>query len=328
MLPSEKSITLFVLFTIALSAKSMGEQINLSTKVQTMSPTAIFPYPPPEDRSNTQLFEGIAYPPPVDIIQPTSSDFLHIPADRIVIVTSNGKIEDLQLNSMFDIFTITNEDGSQAVPPHPGNVQGDRIPPEDPKMERIIGTDDRVKITNTKGFPWRAVAQIKGNFIDGQNFLCSGWMLGPSTVVTAGHCIYSRSVQRFAYNVTIIPGYNGEDSNSTPYGKCTTLIGKVLSPWFINGDIGYDYGVYKLACRVGEVTGNLGFRTTAGTGVGIFEAVVGYPGDKGGETMWSGGGFIISSNDWSFYYDNDTMGGQSGGPVWVTDPNCNPCAIA
>lgn len=153
-------------------------------------------------------------------------------------------------------------------------------------------------------------------------------MLGPSTVVTAGHCIYSRDELKFAYNVTITPGYNGETPVTSPFGSCSTFTGKVLSPWFTDGDIGFDYGVYELSCRVGENTGNLGFHTTSGSGIGIYEAVVGYPGDKGGETMWTGGGYITSSTNNSFYYDNDMAGGQSGGPVWVTEPSCNPCAVA
>lgn len=323
-----RSIALLVLFVLILSSKGIWGQTDLSAKAQDMTLTAIFPYPPPVDSSvNSLVFENNAYPPPDVIIQPTPSAPIEIPKDRIVIVTSNGKIEDLPLDSVLGMFTVTNADGSQVIPPNPGSAQRNEFP-EDPMADRIIGTDDRVKITNTKVFPWMAVVRIEGNFVEGQNFRCSGWMLGPSTVVTAGHCVYSRSEQRFAYNVTIIPGYNGEDPNSTPYGKCTTITSKVLSPWFNNGEIGYDYGVYELACQVGKVTGNLGFRTTAGTGIGIFEAVVGYPGDQGGETMWSGGGFITSSTDLSFFYDNDMMGGQSGGPVWVTDPNCNPCTIA
>lgn len=322
-----KSITLLVLFALLLSSGSIWGQTNLAAKAQAMASTVIIPYPPPEDSlDNPKIFENNAYPPPEDIIQPTAAP-IEISTDQIVIVTSNGKVEDLQLDSMLDILSIHNKDGSQVMPPNTGNLH-ETSQPENPMVDRIIGTDDRGKITNTKVFPWKAVVRIEGNFVEGHFFKCSGWMLGPSTVVTAGHCVYSRSEQRFAYNVTIKPGYNGEDPNSTPYGTCTTLTSKVLSPWFNNGDIGYDYGVYELACRVGAVTGNLGFRTTAGTGIGIFEAVVGYPGDKGGETMWSGGGSITSSNDLSFYYNNDMMGGQSGGPVWVTDPNCNPCTIA
>lgn len=325
-----QTITLLVLFALILSSTSTLGQTNLSAKAQDMTPTEIFPYPPPDNSSdNPQAFENSAYPPPKDTIQPMPPSPIEVPKDQVVIVTSNGKIGNVNLDSLLDIFTIANKDGSQIVPPNPGiGVEGENGLPEDPMVDRIIGTDDRIKITNTKVFPWTAVVRIEGNFTEGQTFRCSGWMLGPSTVVTAGHCVYSRSEQKFAYNVTIIPGNNGEDPNSIPFGTCATLTSKVLSPWFNDGDIGYDYGVYELACRVGEVTGNLGFRTTAGTGIGIFEAVVGYPGDKDGETMWSGGGFITSSNDLSFYYDNDMMGGQSGGPVWVTDPNCNHCAIA
>ena len=114
-----------------------------------------------------------------------------------------------------------------------------------------------------------------------------------------------------------------------PFGICQLFGESVLSPWFSNGDSAYDYGVYKLACHIGDQTGNLGFKVIQGDGVGINVAVTGYPGDMGGNTMWGAIGNITSSNPSSFFYDNDTSGGESGAPVWdFSDPNCEVCVVA
>jgi len=153
-------------------------------------------------------------------------------------------------------------------------------------------------------------------------------MLGWSTVVTAGHCIYDRDREVYAFNVTITPGYNVEDINSKPFGQCKTLGHIVPYEYVQTGHTGYDYGIYELDCKVGEFTGSPGIKTTPGDGVGIWSALVGFPFDKTHGTMWTGGGSVTSSSPTRFYYDNDTGGWQSGSPLWVTDPNCNPCVIA
>lgn len=161
-------------------------------------------------------------------------------------------------------------------------------------------------------------------------FDCTGWMVGESAVVTAGHCVYNHGgTNTFAYNVTVTPGYNTDAPNSTPLGSCRIFGESVLSPWYDNGDMGYDYGIYELACKVGQMAGNLGFKTVSGDGIGTPIAVTGYPSDKGGTTMWSSIGSISSSTPLLFYYDNDMKPGQSGGPAWdYLDQNCHLCVIA
>ena len=201
---------------------------------------------------------------------------------------------------------------------------------QNPTPLRIIGDDNRFQIQDTKVFPWTTVVKIEGQFSATDFFGCTGWMLGTSTVVTAGHCIYNYvGTKTFAYNVTIKPALNTDDPNPTPFGSCQTLGDSVLSPWFLNGDAGYDYGVYKLACRIGQQTGNLGYKIISGDGVGTSIAVTGYPGDKGGTTMWACLGNITSSTSSLLFFDNDTMSGQSGGPVWdYQDPSCEVCVVA
>jgi len=179
------------------------------------------------------------------------------------------------------------------------------------------------------GFPWTTIVKIEGQWDENSFFECTGWMLGPSAVATAAHCIYNFiTTKTYAYNITITPALNTDSVNPRPFGSCRILRGWVLTPWYNNGDSGYDYGVYDLSCRIGYQTGYLGLKVISGSGNGTYEAVPGYPGDKGGTTIWTSGGYVQESQTRLFFYDNDTTGGMSGAPVWVTDAGCNPCAIA
>ena len=154
-------------------------------------------------------------------------------------------------------------------------------------------------------------------------------MLGPSTIVTAGHCVYNfQDTKTYAYNVTITPALNTDSPTPKPFGICRMLRGWVLTPWYNNGDSGYDYGVYDLGCTIGYQTGNPGMKVISGSGNGTYEAAPGYPVDKGGTTMWTSGGTIQESQTRLFFFNNDTSAGMSGGPVWVTEATCNPCVVA
>ncbi|HNT78107.1 MAG TPA: trypsin-like serine protease [Anaerolineae bacterium] len=194
----------------------------------------------------------------------------------------------------------------------------------------IIGDDDRLKVTDTTNFPWSTVVKIHGNF-GAFSFNCSGWMLGPSTVATSAHCIYDYGdTNTYATNVIVTPAMNSDSPNSEPFGHCEAYKAWIINLWETIGDPKYDYGVYMLRCRVGEQTGNLGYRVM--TDEQIDEAltnVTGYPLDKGGTTMWFGMGNVLETPADFLLYDNDTTGGQSGAPVWeLIDDACQVCVVA
>ncbi len=251
-----------------------------------------------------------------------------IPDGRVVTLSSDCQINDFETQAQLlaDKYGDPTDPNRFLLPfnPHAHSRSKFSVAPD-----RIIGSDDRIKISDTTVFPWTAMVKIQGQWNDSETFSCSGWMLGPSTLVTAGHCVYSSGgANTYAYNVTVTPALNTDAPNPQPFGVCRALRGWVLLPWYDNADPGYDYGVYDLGCRIGYQTGNLGMKVISGSANGTYEAVAGYPGDKGATTLWSAGGTIQTSQTRLFFYDNDMMPGQSGGPVWVTDPACNPCAIA
>ncbi len=85
----------------------------------------------------------------------------------------------------------------------------------------VCGHDDRAEILNTNTAPWRWICQLLMKFPNG-NFIGTGWLIGPRTVMTAGHCLYdSRRGGGWAQSIEIIPGMlRGQ---AKPYGSQVSI---------------------------------------------------------------------------------------------------------
>lgn len=189
-------------------------------------------------------------------------------------------------------------------------------------IQSVIGTDNRTQVTNTTSYPYSAIAHIESD-IGG----CTGWLIGPHTVATAGHCIYDPGTGRWASWAKVYPGRNG---SSTPYGYANATNFYSVSGWTQNGDTNYDYGAIKLDRDIGNSTGWFGYRYASGSMNGIAQNISGYPGDKAYGTQWQHADQIRETYTYKLHYANDTYGGQSGSPVYETNnSSCGgPCGIA
>lgn len=186
-------------------------------------------------------------------------------------------------------------------------------------ISAIIGTDDRTQITNTTSFPYRAIVYIETN-----RGRCTGWMIGPHTVATAGHCVHSGgSNGQWATWARVYPGKNG---SSNPYGYANATNFKSVVGWTQNGNHEYDYGAIQLDRNIGNSTGWFGFRWQAASYAGEAETITGYPGEKNG-TMWTHENRVHYDTERKLYYQNDTTGGQSGSPVYQNRSDCGYCGI-
>lgn len=73
-----------------------------------------------------------------------------------------------------------------------------------------IGSDDpRIRVDPDMG-PWRAVGKLQAASIDFRT-VCTATLVGPSTVVTAAHCLFNRRVQRYfrPESLHFLIGYTG-----------------------------------------------------------------------------------------------------------------------
>jgi V8-like Glu-specific endopeptidase len=183
--------------------------------------------------------------------------------------------------------------------------------------EVIIGTDDRVRISPTTSFPWRAVCALRITAQDNTKWIGTGWLVAPRTVITAGHCVYMHDHGGWPKSIEVIPGLN---DSQRPFGSCTGTTFRSVVGWVNSKQREYDYGAIILPtnCRPGDKTGVFGFAVKDNPYLmNAYLNLSGYPGDKGGNQQWFMARRAKSVAPRVIYYEIDTMGGQSGSPVWV-----------
>src|SRR5262249_46957914 len=191
--------------------------------------------------------------------------------------------------------------------------------PPPPKAETLPGPDDRVQITNTSIYPWRAHASLLITAADNSMWIGTGWFIGPHTLMTAGHVVHIKNSgvpgrDGWVRSIQVMPGRNG---SSLPYGSVTSSSFRSVLGWTNSGDENYDYGAIIIPTNVGNTVGWFGFGVwrdadlLASTG-----NISGYPGDKPTGTQWYDYRRIASVNSRKVYYDIDTAGGQSGSAVY------------
>lgn len=211
--------------------------------------------------------------------------------------------------------------------PNPGGGHTNTGVPEELVGFTVHGTDTRSKIRNNRSYPYSP----QGVLMTG----CSGTMIGPSTMLTAAHCVHTGSGWIGLGQIHL--GYDNADSDKQ-------LVGPIGCYWvtipsaYANGDtnVVYDYAVVDFySVGKNNCFGEPGY--TSGW-LGVWAAqdqhlndapyfyVYGYPGDPclGGScnwpTIWGDG------NNWKgtvgpqeIKHKVDTTGGQSGSGVYVID---------
>ncbi|WP_426107724.1 trypsin-like serine peptidase [Massilia sp. TSP1-1-2] len=183
-------------------------------------------------------------------------------------------------------------------------------------IEVIIGTDDRKKIYNPGGDPWRRICLLRITFPDGQVFRGTGFFIGSRALVTAGHCVYLHDHGGWATKIEVSPGANGA---VRPYGSVVSTTFRSVSGWVNNKKPECDYACVVLPTGAfnGRNLGKFGFGVFDGQQLLAKPAVLsGYPGDKPLE-MWGMRRRIKTVTSKTLIYDIDTVGGQSGAPVYI-----------
>jgi glutamyl endopeptidase len=193
-------------------------------------------------------------------------------------------------------------------------------------IQSIIGPDNRVRVNPTTTFPARAtvlITRVSGG-VERQH--CTGWMYSASLVLTAGHCVYNGS---FYTGLRFYPGYNG---TTAPYGSCTATQLRASSGWISSRSADHDYGGAKLNCTIGDTVGWYGVYAQTASLNGTPTTIQGYGGDKN-KQQWLSTDQIRTSNTLRLFYQNDTIGGNSGSAVATNRPSGSPgcsgwCSLA
>ncbi|HEV2606334.1 MAG TPA: trypsin-like serine protease [Microvirga sp.] len=195
--------------------------------------------------------------------------------------------------------------------------------------ESIIGKDDRILIADSHKYPWRRIAGLilypsppmSGTYIG------TGWFIGPKTLLTAGHCVYSKT--DFGGQVGSVEVSPGRFGSKFPHGTVKAARFSTLKVWKETGNPDYDIGCIHLDEPLGEQVG--WFKIASLPDADLANRLVnisGYPADKGGTKQYFHANRVRNIAPRRISYDIDTYGGQSGSPIWVQDaPGDEPVAI-
>lgn len=188
------------------------------------------------------------------------------------------------------------------------------------QAEAVIGTDERLHITDTTKLPWRLSASLLITGADNSQWIGTGWFVSPRTLVTAGHCVCIKHSgvpgrDGFVKKIHVMPGRSGE---VVPFGGMSATEFWTVKGWAEQGLETYDYGAIILPAAFTSNIGHFGFAVFPDEVLLSATANIGgYPGDKPSGTFWFDSRKVGSVKPDKVFYAADTAGGQSGACVYI-----------
>ncbi len=105
-------------------------------------------------------------------------------------------------------------------------------------------------------WPWRRNAKVVMRF-GSSYYVCTGTMVDPEVVLTAGHCLYDSDLGGWADGVWVYPGWDGgaRSELAEHYGIAVGTRFHSVTEWTVYGNFEYDFAEIVLRRAVGTLTG-------------------------------------------------------------------------
>ena len=186
--------------------------------------------------------------------------------------------------------------------------------PED--VDRVvIGSDNRITVSDTSLYPFLSIAYIEAKATCGCEWTGSGYMVRPTVMMTAAHCLWCEEHQQPATMMNFYFGYQ-------PNGDYAYSYNGYYETWYgtkhPDTEREWDYGIVHFHDNVGNAVGWFGVdaQTDSELNGGLYR-MAGY---RDGLLKFDSSSVSVT-NDYLFTYKADTVRGNSGGPVYDSSNN-------
>ncbi len=176
----------------------------------------------------------------------------------------------------------------------------------------VFSPDTRVEVSNPAVYPWSAMGRVDSG--------CTGTFIGPRHILTAGHCVYSRTTKKWLGNLNFRRRKDCNPHQGVLY-KWKWAI--TVKGWKDKGWASYDYAMIVVDTP-SPVWMSYGWRKP----IPKFTInIAGYPGDKPGRCNWRTHCKIKYRFSKQLGYKCDTFDGMSGSAVYAYRRSSNKRVI-
>jgi V8-like Glu-specific endopeptidase len=206
----------------------------------------------------------------------------------------------------------------------PVDFEDDYEDPQSADLAVVGPLDNRVQEVRTTQFPWNTVVHLCRDFGTGNCSGCSGMLIGPRHVLTAGHCLYSLKRKASPRTIRVLPGRS--DRKTLPYGSFPAQHW-YLPRAFVRGPdrVVNDWGLIVLRDPVTRLRQFMSLHAASDRELAWLTShgkltIAGYPADRPVGTMWRHTEKLRRVSPKRLFYTVDTCPGHSGSAILARLP--------
>lgn len=231
--------------------------------------------------------------------------------------SSSGSAEDIQANAVpgSDLSIQSSIENNQWNVPESDSADGEEAYiPENLYDRAVIGSDNRVVITDTSVYPFSCIAYMKVHMRCGCSSTSTGFMVGPKTLLTASHCLVCTDHHQSADRIDFYFGYKNDNYYFLKYSEPTQYwYGTDFPNGYTREAEQWDYGLVQMNWNVGDQTGWFGIASLSDEDLSEY----GYnlAGYRNG-VLKADYGWVSNLTEYNFDHNADTESGYSGCPLF------------